>query len=86
VRNGIRTRLFLRPGADNVRLVINKFVKDIVVLIPDKITVIIAISCAPIPVKRTFDENGVIKVQPAIVSEELLDFGKDFFFSRFVFN
>lgn len=86
VRNGISTRLFLSPGADNVRLVIRRLVKDIVVLIPDKITVIIAISCAPIPVKRTFDENGVIKVQPDMVKDELLDFGRDFFFSRLVFN
>lgn len=47
---------------------------------------IIAISCAPIPVNRTFDENGVINVQPAMVKEELLDLGNDFFFSRLVFN
>ena len=41
---GIRTRLFLKPGIDKVRLVINKFVKDIVVLKPDNKTVIIATS------------------------------------------
>lgn len=44
VKKGIKTRLFLNPGADKVRLVINKFVKDIVVLTPDNITVIIAMS------------------------------------------
>lgn len=44
VKNGIKTRLFLNPGADKVRLVINKFVKDIVVLTPDNITVMIAMS------------------------------------------
>lgn len=86
VRNGISTRLFLSPGADNVRLVIKRLVKDIVVLTPDSITVIMAISCAPIPVKRTFEENGVINVQPDIVNDELLDFGSDFFFSRLVFS
>jgi len=56
------------------------------VLTPDNITVIMAISCAPKPVKRIFDENGVIKVHPDIVNEELLDFGRDFFFSRFVLS
>jgi hypothetical protein len=86
VRNGINTLLFRNPGADNVRLVINKLVNDIVVLIPDNITVIIAISWAPKPVNRVFDENGVINVQPDMVKEELLDLGIDFFFSRFVFN
>jgi len=44
VRNGIKTRLLRKPGADKVRLVISKLVNDIVVLTPDKITVIIAIS------------------------------------------
>jgi hypothetical protein len=47
--------------------VINKFVNEIVVLIPDSKTVIIAISCAPNPVYAVFEENGVINVQPDIV-------------------
>lgn len=86
VKKGNRTRLFLRPGADKVLRVINKFVNDMVVLTPESITVIIAISCAPSPVNLVLDENGVIKVQPDIVKLELLDLGKDFFFSRFFFN
>lgn len=86
VRNGIRTRLFLKPGADKVRLVINRFVNDIVVLTPDKITVIMAMSWAPNPVKRVLEENGVIKVQPDIVREELLDLGNDFFLTLLFFN
>lgn len=36
--------------------------------------------------KRVLLENGVIKVHPAIVKVELLVFGKDFFFTRFVFS
>jgi hypothetical protein len=39
---GIKTRLYLKPGILNVRLVINKFVNEIVVLIPANITPIIA--------------------------------------------
>ena len=42
--------LFWIPGIDNVRRVINRFVNDIVVLIPDIITLIKAKSCAPKPV------------------------------------
>jgi hypothetical protein len=80
-KNGINTRLFLNPGADKVLRVINKLVKEIVVLIPDKITLIIAISCAPAPVYLIFDENGVIKVQPDIVKIALLHFGLIFCFS-----
>ena len=57
-----------------------------VVLTPESITVIIAMSCAPIPVNLVLDEKGVIKVQPDIVREELLVLGKDFFFTRLVFN
>jgi uncharacterized membrane protein len=38
VIKGSNTLLFLRPGIAKVLLVINKFVKDIVVLIPAKIT------------------------------------------------
>ena len=44
VRKGIKTRRFLSPGADKVRLVISRLVNDIVVLTPDRMTVIIAIS------------------------------------------
>lgn len=85
-RKGIKTRLFRKPGADSVRRVISRLVNDIVVLTPDKITLIIAISWAPIPVKRVLLEKGVIKVQPAIVRVELLALGNDFFFTRLVFN
>jgi hypothetical protein len=51
-----------------------------VVLSPDSNTLIIAISCAPALVKRNFDENGVINVQPDIVNEESLHLIKNFFF------
>lgn len=85
-RKGIKTRRFLNPGADSVRRVISKLVNEIVVLTPDKITLIIAISCAPKPVKRVLLEKGVMKVQPAIVRVELLALGNDFFFTRLVFN
>jgi len=44
VIKGNKTRLFLKPGILKVRLVINKFVKEIVVLTPAKITEITAIS------------------------------------------
>jgi len=57
-----------KPGIANVRLVINKLVKEIVELIPAKITDKIKISCEPIPVNFILDENGVINVQPAVVS------------------
>jgi hypothetical protein len=40
VTNGNKTRLFLRPGIANVLLVINKFVKPTVELIPAKITLV----------------------------------------------
>jgi len=39
---GIKTRLYRKPGILKVRLVINKLVKEIVVLIPAKITPMIA--------------------------------------------
>ena len=52
---------------DKVRLVINKLVKDTVVLIPAKTTDKIKISWAPIPVYFILEEKGVIKVQPAVV-------------------
>ena len=44
VINGNRIRLFLNPGILKVLLVINKFVKDIVVLTPAKITLAMATS------------------------------------------
>jgi len=56
---------------ESVRLVINKFVKESVVLIPAKITEIVAISCIPKPVYFNLEENGVIKVQPEIVNDAL---------------
>ena len=59
-----------------MRRVINKLVKDTVVLIPAKTTESIKISCAPIPVYFTFEENGVIKVQPAAVKVLLEHFVK----------
>jgi len=42
--NGNSIRLYLKPGILKVRLVINKFVKEMVVLTPAKITATIAIS------------------------------------------
>jgi hypothetical protein len=44
VINGNKILRLRRPGMLNVRLVINKFVNEIVVLIPAKITLTIAIS------------------------------------------
>jgi len=44
VINGNNERLLRKPDIAKVRLVINKFVKDMVVLIPAKITDIIKIS------------------------------------------
>jgi hypothetical protein len=79
-KNGINTRLFRKPGADKVRRVISKLVKEIVVLNPENKTEIIAISCAPKPVYRNLEENGVIKVHPAIVKIELEHLDKNFFF------
>jgi hypothetical protein len=43
-KNGNKIRLYLKPGILKVRRVINKFVKDIVVLTPAKITATIPIS------------------------------------------
>jgi hypothetical protein len=59
--------LFRNPDITKVLLVINKLVKDIVVLTPAKITEIIKISWLPTPVYFVFDENGVINVHPAVV-------------------
>jgi hypothetical protein len=44
VTKGNSTRLFLKPGIAKVLLVINKFVNEIVVLIPANITEIIKTS------------------------------------------
>lgn len=68
VTKGMRTRRLRKPGETNVRRVINKFVNEIVVLIPAKTTETSKISCAPYPVNLTLDENGVINVQPLAVS------------------
>lgn len=43
-RKGNKTRRLRNPGADNVRRVMSKFVNEIVVLTPESITLIIAIS------------------------------------------
>jgi hypothetical protein len=73
---GSNTLRYLKPGIPKVRLVINKLVKEIVVLIPAKITLIIAISWLPTPVYFVLDENGATKVQPASVSVLLEHFVK----------
>jgi hypothetical protein len=65
--NGKRTLRFLKPGMAKVRRVINRLVNEIVVVIPAKITEIIAASILPIPVKRMALENGGINVHPAKV-------------------
>jgi len=44
VINGNKARLLFKPGIDNVLRVINKFVNEIVLLIPAKITDTINIS------------------------------------------
>jgi hypothetical protein len=66
--NGIKILLCLIPGIAKVRLVINKFVNDIVVLIPAKTTERIKTSCEPTPVYFILELNGVINVQPAVVN------------------
>jgi hypothetical protein len=67
-------RRFLNPGIDKVRLVINKFVNETVVLTPENITLIIAKSWDPKPVNLVLPEKGVINVQPDIVNIELEHF------------
>jgi len=67
VIKGNKILLFFKPGIDKVLLVINKFVNDIVVLTPAKITEVINKSCVPKPVYFKLHENGVMKVQPAAV-------------------
>jgi hypothetical protein len=49
-RNGTNIFLYFKPGIPKVLLVINKFVKEIVVLTPEKIIATILKSCAPKPV------------------------------------
>jgi hypothetical protein len=65
-KKGTNTRLLRKPGIERVRLVINKFVNDMVVLKPDNKTLTIAMSCAPNPVNCVLLEKGVIKVHPDI--------------------
>ena len=76
VINGNKTLLFLKPGIANVLLVINKLVKPTVELTPAKITLMIKISWLPIPVYFVLEENGVTKVQPAVVKVLLEHFVK----------
>jgi len=66
VKNGNKILLLRIPGIPKVRRVTSKLVNDIVELIPAKITAIIRISWEPIPVYFVAEENGVIKVQPAV--------------------
>jgi len=68
VENGSKTRLFRIPGIAKVRRVTNKLVKETVVLTPAKITLVVKISCAPIPVYFVQDEKGVINVHPAVTN------------------
>jgi len=76
VKNGKRTLRLRIPGIASVRLVTNKLVKETTVLTPAKITLIIKISCAPTPVYFVDDENGVIKVQPAVTKARFEHFVK----------
>jgi citrate lyase synthetase len=55
-------------------------VKDTVVLTPAKITLIIKISCAPIPVYFVQEENGVINVHPAVTRALFEHLVKYYFF------
>ena len=76
VENGSNTLLLRIPGIAKVRRVTNKLVKDTVELTPAKITLMIKISCAPIPVYFVVEEKGVIKVQPAVTKARLEHFVK----------
>jgi hypothetical protein len=51
-------------------------VKDTVELIPANTTLIINISCAPIPVYFVVEEKGVINVQPAVTNARFEHFVK----------
>lgn len=66
-RNGTNDFLFFTPGIAKTLLVINKLVKERVVVTPANITETTAMSCAPYPVYFILEENGVINVQPVIV-------------------
>lgn len=71
VMKGIRTLLFLSPGATKVLLVIKRLVKEIVVLIPARTTATKRTSCAPKPEYFILEEKGVMKVQPAVTAARL---------------
>jgi hypothetical protein len=66
VENGNKTLRFLIPGIANVLQVTSKLVNETVVLTPAKTTLIAKISWAPTPVYLVQEENGVIKVHPAV--------------------
>lgn len=68
VMKGISTLLFLRPGATSVLLVMRRFVKEMVVLIPARTTATNKTSWAPKPEYFMLEEKGVIKVQPAVTA------------------
>jgi len=68
VTNGIKIRRFRKPGEIKVRRVINKFVKEIVVLMPANITLNKSTSCAPRPLNLNCEDSGVMNVHPAVVS------------------
>jgi hypothetical protein len=82
VINGNKARLLFKPGIDNVLRVINKFVNEIVLLIPAKITDTINISWLPIFVYLVLDESGVTKAQPAVVNVRSEHFVKKTFLRR----
>lgn len=86
VIKGSKIRLFLSPGMLNVRLVINKFVNEIVVLTPAKITLTIATSWLPTPVNLVLHENGATNVQPAIVNVRFEHFVMYTFLRRIFVN
>jgi hypothetical protein len=64
---GSKTLRFRSPGIAKVLRVINKLVKDIVVVTPAKITDTIAASILPTPENLMALEKGGIKVHPASV-------------------
>jgi len=76
VEKGNNTLLFLIPGIAKVLRVTSKLVKETVVLTPANTTLIAKISCAPTPVYLVQEENGVIKVQPAVTRARLEHFVK----------
>jgi hypothetical protein len=80
VTKGSKIRLCLIPGIHKVLLVISKLVKETVELIPANTTDSSNKSCEPTPVYFTFDEKGVINVQPAVVKTLLEHLVKYTFF------